>query len=713
MRCTDSTNTTCTACETPFFSLRSDNQCYPTPSEKIQVASKAFRDDTSQARITFTHTLDEDIDTSKITVSLFEENQTTELSIKVDKIELQNKKSILISLTPDATEIENGVLKVTFKNRTNIRSPDNPLVFFTEKVVEISPVDYFRPEKEQERLRAFSVGFNLGLKFLFWLALLVSLSTAYTLLKIIQMVDFMILFNTQHPSNLKTFLSLVSSSILDSIPNLMEFLSDTKLCSLQKSRFLDEDVSCEIFYNIGNYFIFVAILISLSLIVNFLHKIITCESLNNRLKKWVDYFRLIFWLDTMEAVQLDVYLNFFITITEVDFSNQILLLNYTTSFFIGLCYILTHFALVYLTTQARKAIKADQENKKKSLNRLKNRLERNRGLRNFMQQSQRISNKDRGNPRPLHQLDDGLEKEDDSNGLTKFKKYEMLFEDYKKDSFFQVNYRSFASYRDFLIVFCLVILHDFSIFQILEATLIGICSTALEFVYRPQSEFKENLAEQIKGVLYSLCTLCFLFLALLQDKWKRKRLYYALGYPVIILIILIFTTAVAKDGYDYYLYFKEKCCPKKLPRITRKKGSWVKWKRNKERSKPRERESEQKRFVVDNQPHQPISYQPKPLIREQEEAVDSHFESSLDLSKKNLEKLSQNGSDGEEEKIADFDQKRNKMTNRRAKFQNAKHMNRRKKRGVATNMILGDSPVSRQRFRRQQKRFMSEVNQID
>ena len=192
---------------------------------------KDFRDSSKKARIQFSEELDPNTDLTTISLRLLESDNSTEIAFKTEKIEIENKNFITIELTPSVEEVENGILEVRFSNKIAIKSKENPLIFLQNDSVEISPIGYYNPSGQQESVKVIASGAETSLKILVYLSFIASVSTAFTLLKILQMMDFLILVNIKHPRNLQTFLAMASSSILNEIPNFLEFLTNDNAAS--------------------------------------------------------------------------------------------------------------------------------------------------------------------------------------------------------------------------------------------------------------------------------------------------------------------------------------------------------------------------------------------------------------------------------------------------------------------------------------------------
>lgn len=93
-----------------------------------------------------------------------------------------------------------------------------------------------------------------------------SFTSAVALLKIFQMMDYMVLFSVIHPENFQKFVEILTSNIFDYIPNVFKVLTDDD-CDPMKPKFAENEMSCQFISNSGNLFFLMLIIIFLKLVV--------------------------------------------------------------------------------------------------------------------------------------------------------------------------------------------------------------------------------------------------------------------------------------------------------------------------------------------------------------------------------------------------------------------------------------------------------------
>ena len=515
----------------------------------LEVVYKDYRDASKKARIQFSEELDPTIDlSSSLSIRLLKADNTTEIAFKIEKIEIESKNFIVIELTPEVEEVEDGILEIEFSNKKEIRSKENQLVFLQTDSVEISPISYYNPSGQQESVETVASATETTLKIVMYLSFIVSISTAFTLLKILQMTDFLTLLNIQHPRNLQTFLNMASSSVLNDIPNFLEFLTNEK-CSIQKHRLIEEEVSCQIFNNVGNYFVLMTIFLATALILRFLRWIFSNKNncFTRLLDSGVARFGVVFWVDAVEAIQLDIFLNLFITFTEFEFNDPIQSFNYLFSLGIGIFTVVLYIGLLFVKkgksggnepielnkgktkillalgvenqVSFSKKVIENQPNSAENQKELKN-LEDDLGKQNDLNTPQKHKFEslffdedqiDEPNPEKMKKLKNDIQPQKNTKPLENEgqSRFQDLFEDFKPDRFYQRNYRSFCGLRDLIISFSVVILHDYPDPQVGTLLLTMLMFTGLEFYYHPKIEKKENFMEKSKAIIYSVILLLF------------------------------------------------------------------------------------------------------------------------------------------------------------------------------------------------------------
>lgn len=100
----------------------------------------------------------------------------------------------------------------------------------------------YDPDTDPERSSAKDVS-SIALKSMSFLTMIISLGASIALIKIFQMMDFMLYFEVTHPNNFISFLSMMSSNFLNDFPNIFKFLVDDD-CPEIRTKFAENELSC-------------------------------------------------------------------------------------------------------------------------------------------------------------------------------------------------------------------------------------------------------------------------------------------------------------------------------------------------------------------------------------------------------------------------------------------------------------------------------------
>ena len=324
---------------------------------------------------------------------------------------------------------------------------------------------------------------------------------------------------------------------------------------------------------------------------------VICSSggwLARQLDKVLDRLGVAFWVDGVEAIQLDIFLNLFITVTEFEVKDSILSFNYTFSLILGAATVVMYIIMVFADKGLEVEVKNEPEELKISpdgfeaardhsfsLKPPKSELGDQSRAESHHKLEKSVNSRNGGlNPSGQSQIPPtsirshntqikdtrrakNLKLIRNSRKLGKFKqaRFAVLFEDLKKEKLFQRNYRSFCALRDFGVSMFVILLHDYPKIQVGALLVAMLGFTALECVYSPNQDRKENLMEKCRGLIYT--AILVLFVALLagsEGSLTKKEQYRYIGYPVIILVVLLFTASIGKDLYENYLWVKGMCC---------------------------------------------------------------------------------------------------------------------------------------------------------
>ena len=462
-------------------------------------------------KIIFSHKVSPQANFTTIKSSFIDPSTNTEIpSIKESpKLNKDNPKEILIKIVPNIEEVNKATVQVVFEDPASIKSDENPLIFLKQKEFTISPVSYYKPPSEATVANT-AKGAGSITKAIMVASLVFSVSTALALIKIQQMLDFLLLLNVSHPSNVRSFLQILSQSVFEDLPNGLHFLTDDS-CNIQMQKFIEEEVSCQIFENLGNFIVLVILFVLAKIVFYLLHHLTKDKKgkVSEFIKKRNEDMGLMFWIDLMEGIQLDVFMTFFLGVMKSGSEeSKVSEFNFLTVTLLAFVALFVNLSISFLTHRAFQATSKDKNKTDKFIK-------------------------------------------------ANYKKYEYLIEDFRGETFFQKFFRPLNNAKDLLISFSLVVLHDIPILQIGTIALWLLAMLVGTLTEKPYKEMKENITEGLRGAIYFGCCLVMMLQSAIQNSWTRKAQYQFVGYPMIAMIGVLIVFNIGISVYENYCSIKE------------------------------------------------------------------------------------------------------------------------------------------------------------
>lgn len=210
--------------------------------------------------------------------------------------------------------VEDGTLYFTNKQNALLRGnegPDN--VYFGDQTMGGITAEAGSGAAALEAIGNFSAP---AIKSATLLTMLVSMGSSIALIKIFQMMDYMLFFNVNLPPIFGKYLEIFSTNFFNDFPNLLIMFVDDK-CPKIKEKFLDEDMSCQFLSNCGSL-IFIMILTFIFKGVLWMSKsaVTTSGQLKGKLGIFItkadSLFGYEFYLGMLDMFQLDFYLAIFL-----------------------------------------------------------------------------------------------------------------------------------------------------------------------------------------------------------------------------------------------------------------------------------------------------------------------------------------------------------------------------------------------------------------
>ena len=560
---------------------------------ELKIISSSYSDSPSRAKIDFNKEVVIILNISNTNITLKTEDGYKTIETELEYFKLtQNKKSLKVYFTPKSG-IQEGKLDISLNQENLIKSLNNESEFYLPRKMEVSPVNFYKPDGEIRAMNTSSTTLSYVSSALSTLSISGSISNVFDIIKTFQMIDFLIFLNVKHPSNLKSLLENLEFKLIEALPNPFANLKDN-LCYIEKEKFEEQEVTCYIFKDQGRYFMLTLLIISFNLLAYLLHKTCGCKWIEQKILK---NRGLDFWMDFLETIRIDIFMSILLSMTKLRLiSNQpvsYLTLNLGVATLMGALNLVCVAYQFYTIRAAYSRFKAESEKRnKKNKNEIENQKddeeEAQKSIKPF-RVSSRFTQRDKTTNPFLNQQDHreimkkkaktkspikqrgrkknalianlriGRQREIvPSTICAKGKELEIsrveaglspstdINEDCKTHTLYQRHYRPFMGLKDLLISVIIVLFHDFPRSQSLAISFILLTFLILDIYYRPFRDEKKNLKMLITSGVFFMLSSLLMILSFIQDHIRRSMAYYAIGYPCVILVaILLFRSLVS------------------------------------------------------------------------------------------------------------------------------------------------------------------------
>lgn len=404
----------------------------------------------------------------------------------------ENRKQLTVRISIEDSILE-GTLSVKFKQLKNVASAtrDGYVLRKEDEIVSVMKIEVYSPPLNPG-LSTLGKVLSGGVGFASFLSLLVSVAYAVALIKIYQMMDFMLLYNVEYPANFKQFLEIFAQgNILEKAPDIFTAFHDGH-CPKMGDKFVSQLYSCQLFKNCSDTLLFFSIFGGLKLLSSTLALLFRGHS--NMLSRGVNYLNskvlgfgglisLIMMFDMTIHTAAFINSKYYLGDKELTFPNLVNVLVANTYIFL--------FPLVILFLWLKTKLAIDHLNGDAFLD------------------------------------------------YAAVQSSEFLVSSKKLHSFYQKYVESFKLLRNYCISGAVVCFYDYPAVQIGSTFLVLSLSSALDLKYKVSLSRLENYTEIAVWALYSLCSLLFFILHFADPNLSRSAVYKYFGYPIIGGFILL------------------------------------------------------------------------------------------------------------------------------------------------------------------------------
>lgn len=270
LTCSGPESSQCLSCRQGFTLQEKKKTCLDDSLPRIKVMSTSFNPNTNEIKIVF----DRKVSALNI-ASLYEYELLNETGGKVGFAERTSMKfadgmtavTMRINFKED---VKNG--KFILKPKTSQNSEMVNVLFDSSNsnLTYEEPIEVPIPETKSVSMQKTmdNIGNVSGpvMQSATTFTMLLSFTSAVALLKIFQMMDYMVLFSVVQPDNFRKFVEILTSNIFDYIPNVFKGLADDD-CGEIKPKFAENEMSCQFISNSGNLFFLIIIILGIKLVI--------------------------------------------------------------------------------------------------------------------------------------------------------------------------------------------------------------------------------------------------------------------------------------------------------------------------------------------------------------------------------------------------------------------------------------------------------------
>lgn len=343
--------------------------------------------------------------------------------------------------------------------------------------------------------------------------MILSLASAVALVKIFQMMDYMLFFSVTLPKNFERFVDMIKSDLFSFVPNPFKSLTDDD-CGEVREKFAENGQTCQFLSNSGNIFFLLILQLLFKFFVSMLARVFRQK---NRLmtkaglaiNKFNNSFGVQTIVNAIDMYQLDFYIAAFLQFDSFEVRSGKSMYNIICG--VG-CFVSIMFMTIYVlfkstrVAQVSKMALVGERSYKKSV-------------------------------------------------------YEFLFlkEGQRCNSFYSHHYVVMNLLKDPVLAVFLVFCSKVPLLQISAAVIITGMFFFFEAKYLPSLKKEENFKNIVSSAIYMLTNLMFLVLHFTEGNLTEAQKDGFIGWPLIVLIILLIGTNYSISVRAAYLGIKKRC----------------------------------------------------------------------------------------------------------------------------------------------------------
>jgi hypothetical protein len=175
-----------------------------------------------------------------------------DVEIVAKSMELDDTGKVLNINVKESENRSGAAMHFKIEDYSVFQSKEDKMIYLQELDFVITDVSIFQSGMESF-LNSFFAKLGSALQIIMGFCLLIVPPLGIDIIKLFQMLDYLLFFNIEPPTNLKAFLTLFSSTPLDYFPNPFRDIKDTVNGCVPYKKFEENEMSCYILGNNGHY----------------------------------------------------------------------------------------------------------------------------------------------------------------------------------------------------------------------------------------------------------------------------------------------------------------------------------------------------------------------------------------------------------------------------------------------------------------------------
>lgn len=360
-----------------------------------------------------------------------------------------------------------------------------------------------------------------ALKSATFLTMIVSISASIALIKIFQMMDYMVLFSVAHPNNFQKFVDVFSSNFFSDFPNLFTFLVDDD-CGKMKEKFEENNMSCQFLSNCGPLIVILILVVLMKLMAWVMDTALTSSTelrsnLSMKVHQFNEGLNFEFFISFMDMFQLDFYLAIYLQFSSFEIRSSKSSANIFSSLVVFIVMLFLKLILYFYST----------------------RIANIRSMKKSLQEKGYVKN---------------------------YYNFLFLSQENHGTSYYAHHQTILNLIKDPILAFFLVFCSETPTLQIGGAFVITLIYFLLEAIYRPSIKPGENVRNIISNGIYTLTNFMFLCLHFTEGSISLENKEYFIGVPLIISVTLLILSNYIISMKESVEGIKKRCNKKKDPK---------------------------------------------------------------------------------------------------------------------------------------------------